>query len=110
MEKRADLLAGFFIKFDKIFVQIRICAFHASCQTDIFATCVGPGVMILYISSPLDLYIISANYGSCYSYFFNPVFLAARFNGVITTRTMTAATPIWTRFPGMEDTGASGFP
>ena len=99
MEKSADLLAGFFIKFDMLLA-----------RRTFSATCVGPGVMILYISSPLDLYIISANCGSCYSYFFNPVFLAARFNGVITTRTMTAATPIWTRFPGMEDTGASGFP
>ena len=79
------------------------------------ATCVGPGVMILYINSPLVFLIAVSEidaliYGTAIGYFFNPVFLAARFNGVITTRTITAATPICTRFPGMEDTGARGFP
>ena len=83
-------------------LQIRVGAFQAPRQTDIFSDLCRPWCHDLVHNPYLLLYY--------FCYFFNPVFLAARFNGVITTRTITAATPICTRFPGMEDTGARGFP
>ena len=101
VEKAADLFAGFLIKFYEVFVKIRVGTFSAAGETHVFGN---------LCRARCHNFIHKINPFLNSSYFFNPVLLAATFSGAITTRVITAATPICTRFPGIEATGASGFP
>ena len=101
MEKTADLFTGFFVKFYEACIEIRIGAFSAAGETHVFSN---------LCRSRCHNFIHKINPFLNNSYFFNPVLFAATFSGAITTRVITAATPICTRFPGIEATGASGFP
>ena len=101
MEKTADLFTGFFVKFYEACIKIRIGAFSAAGETHVFSN---------LCRSRCHNFIHKINPFLNNSYFFNPVLFAATFSGAITTRVITAATPICTRFPGIEAIGASGFP